>query len=315
MKILILGGSGFLGTYLIDHLLYIGHEVTVFDRNEFPVRRLTSGGDVEQITGDFADIEMVSSRLHDFDAIYHLISATLPHTSNADPAFDVCSNLLSTIRLLELLRKTRRGKARRIIFLSSGGTVYGDVQDKEISESAPTDPICSYGITKLAIEKYLHLYERMHGIPYLVARLSNPYGLNSKLSKKQGVIPIFLERILQREAIELWGDGTVTRDYIFASDVAIALGNMLNYNGVHKIFNIGSSQGSSLIDIIKIIRDKTGIQPNIIYGEKREFDAKYNVLNTTVARRELGWAPTVNLIDGIGLLVDSYLEMHGFGIK
>ncbi len=174
MKCLILGGAGFLGSHIADHLLAAGHSVRLFDRFEAVktnIQHLLPR--IELVQGDFGNHAIVSEITRDMDIVYHLVSTTLPKTSNDDMVFDISTNLLPTLHLLEACRQNG---VKKVIFISSGGTIYGVPQQIPIPELHPTNPLCSYGIQKLAIEKYLHLFHDLHRLDYAVMRVANPYG-------------------------------------------------------------------------------------------------------------------------------------------
>ena len=202
---LVLGGGGFIGSHLVSALLLQGRRVRVLER---PYRKHTKlvpqHPNLEWLEGNFGNTEDVRRALHDVDAVFHLVSTTQPQSSNDDPTFDIQSNLLATVGLLEQMRFLKNVP---LIFISSGGTVYGKPQQIAISEKHPTEPQCSYGIVKLTIEKYLALYHLLYGINYRVLRFSNPYGPGQEENRTQGVIGTFLSRILQGLPIEVWGDG------------------------------------------------------------------------------------------------------------
>jgi UDP-glucose 4-epimerase len=156
---------------------------------------------MEFIQGDFTNAVDLERAVDGCTSCVHLVSTTLPKSSNLAPAYDVESNLVGTIRLLELA--VRRGM-RKVVFVSSGGTVYGIPRSIPIVETDPTEPISSYGITKLAIEKYLHLFHVMHGLDYSILRLSNPYGEGQRLNASQGAVAVFMGKVLDGEPIEIW---------------------------------------------------------------------------------------------------------------
>ena len=167
--------------------------------------------------GDFQnekDYEIIFKE-NEIDVIIHLISTTVPSTSNENIIYDIHSNLVNTIKLLNMMRQYQ---IKNIVFPSSGGTIYG-ISKKMHKETDPAKPICSYGVIKMTIEKYLYLYKYLYGINYLILRLSNPYGKYHK-SSLQGLINVVLENILKGETIEIWGDGSVVRDYIHIEDIS-----------------------------------------------------------------------------------------------
>ena len=203
------------------------------------------------------------------------------------------------IETLFLLEQCITQKVKKIIFISSGGTVYGNPSVLPIPENSPTEPECSYGITKLTIEKYLYLYRFLHGLDYCVLRLANAYGERQRPTATQGVIPVFLERALRNDEIVVWGDGSVIRDYVYVTDIASALLKALTYSGDTKVFNIGSGEQYSLNEVIQLIEHVTGQPLKVKYTEGRSFDVPINVLDVSRAKSFLNWTPTVSLSEGI----------------
>jgi UDP-glucose 4-epimerase len=276
---LVLGGAGFIGSHLVDGLKAAGHEVRVFDRPQ-----------------EFLDPVDLERALPGAELVFHLISTTVPKNSNENPALDIESNIAGTARLLELLRKH---PPRRLVFISSGGTVYGVPRVTPIRESHPTDPISSYGIHKLAIEKYLHMNHALYGLDYRVLRVANAYGERHRTDKAQGAVAAFLERALRGEPIQIWGDGSVVRDYVYAGDIAHAFLQVVQYQGQERVFNIGSGQGVSLNELVDAIATVIGRRPGVEYTPGRQFDVPINVLDISRAQQHLGWQPRTRLIDGL----------------
>jgi UDP-glucose 4-epimerase len=202
------------------------------------------------------------------------------------------------ISTLHLLQAAKKAGVKKVIFFSSGGTVYGVPQRIPISENHPTDPICSYGIQKLAIEKYLKLFHHLYGLDYAVMRMSNPYGERQRPLASQGAVAVFLYKAMLREPIEIWGDGSVTRDYVHVSDVAGVIPVLVRYSGKHKIFNIGSGKGTSLLELIKIAETITGDSIEVRFRPARPFDVPVNILDISLAKRALSWTPAVDLEEG-----------------
>ncbi len=279
MKCLVLGGAGFIGSHLVEGLAQAGHEVGVFDRPQ-----------------EFLDPADLARALPGAEVVFHLISTTVPKNSNDDPALDIQSNIAGTARLLELCRSH---KPRKIVFISSGGTVYGVPRATPIPESHPTDPISSYGIHKLAIEKYLHLNQVLHGLDYCILRVANAYGERQRTDKAQGAVAAFLERALRGAPIQIWGDGSVVRDYVYVGDIVQAFLKTLDYRGGQRIFNIGSGAGVSLNALVKEIGAVLGRAPAVEYTPARRFDVPVNVLDCSLAARELGWQARMPLAEGL----------------
>ena len=178
--------------------------------------------------GDFSSTHDVSDAISGVDIVLHLVSTTLPKSSNDDPIYDVQSNVVATLQMLNAMVAHN---VRKIVFISSGGTVYGNPMYLPIDEKHPTDPLVSYGITKLAIEKYLQMYSHLYGIRAITLRVANPYGERQRIETAQGAVGVFLHHALKGLPIEIWGDGSVTRDYIHVSDVAEAFVRAVEYSG------------------------------------------------------------------------------------
>ena len=248
MRCLILGGGGFIGSHLADSLLSLNYKVRIFERPRVePYRSFTEYEQIEWYEGDFQCAADVDSSVYGCDYVFHLISTTLPKNSNEDPIFDLESNVIGTLKLLS--SSVRHG-IKKIVFISSGGTVYGIPTEIPVSETHPTEPLVAYGVSKLAIEKYLHLYYLLHGLEYTVLRVSNPFGGRQRVNTNQGAVAVFLSKALSNETIEIWGNGSVVRDYIFIDDVIEAFVKTMDHTGNQRVFNIGSGEGRSLIEII-----------------------------------------------------------------
>ncbi|MCI0472077.1 MAG: NAD-dependent epimerase/dehydratase family protein [Ignavibacteria bacterium] len=294
---IIYGGGGFIGSHLAEELLERGYNVTIFDKIKFSRENIESFiGKVRIIEGDFNNEHDLLSSLGNMDYVYHLVSSTLPASSNDNPVYDVESNLLSTLKLLQDIVKR---KIRKIVFLSSGGTVYGVPEKIPVNENHPRRPLCSYGITKKVIEDYLYLFSYLHGLNYNVFRLSNPYGERQNPMYAQGVIPVFIKKLILGEEISVWGDGSVTRDYIYIKDAVKPLADSLRYTGNRKIFNLGSGKGISVNEITGIIQEVTGKKFKIKYLPGRNFDVPVNVLDIGLVKKEFGFEPSVNIADGV----------------
>lgn len=295
MKCLVLGGGGFIGSHLSEALHAQGYFVRVFDRPN--IRRFSSGlsNNMEWFEGDFINPKDLSAAMESCDIVIHLIAMTLPNSSNRNPIYDLEANAISTLHLLEI---AQRHRIKKIIFVSSGGTIYGIPQAIPLKETHPTEPTCAYGISKLAIEKYLALYQQMHGLDFCVLRLANPFGPRQRTSTAQGAVTVFLEKALRGEMIEIWGDGSVTRDYFYVSDAVTALVKTISYEGEVRIFNIGSGVGKSLNDILAVMGEM-GLRTQCRYLPARKFDVPVNVLDNSLAREHLNWKPEVPFDEGL----------------
>jgi UDP-glucose 4-epimerase len=297
VKCVLLGGAGFIGSHLADRLLRAGHAVRVFDQpDRDPAGEMSGRRDIEWMRGDFRDPADVGAAIAGCRAVFHLVSTTLPQSSNANPAADVADNVIGTVQLLEACR--REGGCK-VVFASSGGTVYGVPRTVPITEEHPTHPITSYGIGKLTIEKYLELYRVLHGIDYCVLRIANPFGERQRVASGQGAVTAFLHRAHRGETIEIWGDGSVVRDYLYVGDVAEALARTLDYRGERRIINIGSGVGRDLNNVLAAIEKVIGRPVQRRYVPGRSFDVPANVLDIRLARAELGWQPAIPFEEGL----------------
>ena len=294
MRALVLGGNGFVGSHLVDRLLREQHCVRVFDRREEFYREPIVG--VEYCYGDYGNRTLLAEALHHMDMVFHLISTTVPKTSNDDPAFDLMSNVVETIYLLE--QCVEQG-IKKIVFLSSGGTVYGRPASVPVSEDSPTDPECSYGITKLTIEKYLALFNHLYGLDYVVLRPSNPYGARQNPEGIQGAISVFLGKIAAGKPIEIWGDGEIVRDYVFVEDLVDGIYRAAVQPVSSRIFNLGSGEGHSLNALVEIMRHVFGGEIRVVYTPKRSFDVPKIYLDIRRATEQLGWRPSTSLEAGV----------------
>lgn len=299
MKCVVFGGGGFIGAAVVEKLLTAGYSIRVFDKdNVAPFRQYKPSENVEWITGDFTNNIHVNNAVIGMDIVVHLISTTVPSSSNDNPIYDLTSNVVSTINLLNAIVAH---DVKKIIFISSGGTVYGEPKYLPIDEHHPTNPLVSYGIGKLTIEKYIKMFSHIYGVKAIALRVSNPYGDGQNLNSSQGAVNIFLQRALQGLSIEIWGDGSVVRDYIFIHDVADAFLKAIEYEGLVDCFNISSGVGTSLQQLIDLLSESLGQSINVIYKNSRSFDAPVSILNNSLAENELKWTPTISMTTGIEL--------------
>lgn len=296
-RCLILGGCGFIGSHLADELLESGHQVRIFDRPNVDVANVAHIADkVEIFEGDFTNELDVAIALEGMEIVYHLISTTLPATSNQNPVYDIESNLIGTIKLLECAVKVG---VKKVIFSSSGGTVYGPAKKIPIPEDHPTEPISSYGIHKLAIEKYLAIYGNLYGLDWQALRVSNPYGERQNPEGQQGAVAVFAFSLKQGKPIIIWGDGSVVRDYIYVKDVVKAFAYFAEGSAPSRIYNIGTGVGTDLNRLVELMAKASGLGPVVKYLPPRKVDIPVNVLDSSKARTEFGWEPTVSLFEGL----------------
>lgn len=296
MKILIFGGTGFLGKNLISKLLQNKHTVGVYARKKsidnifFEEKR----DEINFHVGEFKDEYNFEQVVCGYDVVYHLISSTVPGIIN--PIQDMDNTINPSLRLLDACVK---GKIKRLIFFSSGGTVYGVPKSIPLNEDDTGQPLSSYGIQKQVIEKYLLFYQYAFNMPVSILRISNPYGHYQKPFSNQGLIANMLGKYLTGEPVEIWGNGDVVRDYIYVDDVIDAAVKVLSYDGEELIFNIGSGVGYSINEIITAINDVIGDELRIKRCLGRKVDVPVNVLDIQRIKKELGWMPKVSIKTGI----------------
>lgn len=294
--ILVTGGSGFLGHHLTAALTARGQAVRILDfapsRHQAPL--------VSCWQGSFLDMPLLRQAMVGVDTVYHLAATTFPREAHKNPRRDAEENLVGTLDLLEL---AAQAGVRRVIFCSSGGTVYGPDAPVPLHEDLPTNPISAYGIHKLGVEKYLRMFHHEGAFESLSLRIANPYGPFQDVRKAQGALSTFCQQALRDDEIQIWGDGSVERDFIHVTDVAraLVLAGASRQSGTE--INIGSGHGTTLNDLLRLIGDALGRPVRHRYLPGRAFDVPRNVLDIAKADRLLAWAPQIALADGIrGLL-------------
>jgi UDP-glucose 4-epimerase len=286
-----------MGSHVAERLLRDGHTVRIFDKLNVDESNIAGfRRDVSLITGDFTNASDVESALRDMDIVFHFIGTTLPQSSTENPAYDIETNVLASVRMLDGCVKHG---VKRIMFSSSGGTVYGIPERTPIPEDHPNNPICSYGITKLAVEKYIALYHRLHGLEYRIVRFANPYGPRQKTLSSQGAVAVFLGNVLANRPITIWGDGTVRRDYIYIGDAVDACVRVSMGEFPSGIYNVGSGRAVQLNELVETIRNVTGKTVDIKHTQGRKIDVPVNVLDISRISAALGWRPETSLADGI----------------
>ncbi len=301
-RVAVLGGCGFMGSHLCRALIAAGRPVRIFDKVYAERKLIKDIADrVEIVEGDISRPEDVLAALEEVETVVNLVHTTVPGSSMNDPAYDVESNVVASVRWLSQLSRT---KVRRLIFISSGGTIYGLPQSDLIDERHPTDPISSYGVTKLAIEKYIALYCALSEVEHFILRPSNVYGDGQRLHIGQGVIGVLADRALRGERLEVWGTGESLRDYLHVEDFVAAVLLLIDYVGTQRVFNVGSDKGRSVLDILAILRRLLARLPEVRHTSARGFDVPVNVLDSSLLRRETGWEARVELEEGVARVVD-----------
>ncbi len=294
MNIAILGAAGFIGKNLSRRFTKDGNQVFSFVR-EFSEDDSLEG--TQQILFNLSDISSnAAEALLKCDVVVHLVSSTNPANSVLSPRKDVSNNILGSLQLLEILK---RNKSCKLIFASSGGAIYGIPESVPIGEAHKTNPVSPYGVSKLAIEKFLFSFNAQHNLDYTILRLSNPFGPEQLNLRGQGLIPTIIEHGLAGQPLTVWGDGTTERDYLFIDDAVDAFVKALAYTGSERVFNIGSGKGTSILNLVSEIEGLLNRSVDLNFEKSRPSDPLVNVLDVALAKQILGWSPSTPLSEGL----------------
>lgn len=307
MKILVTGGAGFIGSHVADAYIAQGHDVTVLDnlstgRREFvnPKARfyqvdVSDGAAVREI---FASEQ--------FDLVNHHAAQVDVRVSVRDPQFDARVNILGLLNLLEACREF---SVNKLIFISSGGVIYGEPERLPVPEDAPKKPISPYGVAKLTSEFYLFSYKQTHGLEYIALRYANVYGPRQTPKSEANVISTFSRQFLQDEPVTIFGDGSQTRDFVFVRDVVRA--NLLATEQLHQInraparsiddlaFNVGTGRATSVNELRKRLSQVLGRERDAHYAPPRSGELQRNALDISKAQRFLRFEPKASLDEGL----------------
>ena len=297
MHILISGGAGFIGSHLVRLLLDRKHTIVVLDNLSTGASEHLMGLDVAFWKQDICKSDIVQQIVFEkFDVIVHLAAQTMVDSSIKDPVFDASENIMGTLNVLEAARQC----GARVIFASTAAA-YGDVveDDLPVLESHELSPQSFYGLTKVGVEKYLALYHRHYGLDYVVCRFANVYGERQGDKGEGGVISIFAKRIAAGKDITIYGDGTQTRDFVYAGDIARGICKAMTTENVNTVYNLSTQTETSLLDLVKIMGKVSGCDIVPKFGPVREGDIYRSMLSNQKAKEGLGWEPQVSLTDGL----------------
>ena len=292
----IIGGTGFIGSHLVN-LLVQDRRLTVIGRNPQPSRALPPG--VRYLAGDYGDSYFLKGVLQGVDEVVALAYSTVPKSSFEDPVHDILSNLPAAVKLFEIAADLAVG---RLVFVSSGGTVYGKAQSLPIAEGHPTNPVSPYGITKLAIEKYALMYHELKGLPVMCVRPANAYGAEQRAFTGQGFVATAIAAILEQQEVVLFGETGTIRDYIHVRDVASAIAAVLDHGCPGECYNVGSGIGRSnrdILDALSPLARSAGLDVKITAQPARRFDVPANILDSRKLREIAGWEASVPFAEGI----------------
>jgi UDP-glucose 4-epimerase len=294
MKIIVTGGAGFIASHIVDAFLREGHEVFIIDD--------LSSGRRENINPNATFYHMDIRKRSELEEIFSLVQPDIVdhhaaqinvRRSVEDPVYDASINIIGTLNILEL---SRRYGVKKVIFASTGGAIYGEV-DGLADESTPTLPISPYGASKRAVEIYLNYYNTVFGLNYVALRYANVYGPRQDPFGEAGVIAIFSERILSGKPCIIYGDGEQTRDYVYVMDVVDA--NIKALTCPTGIYNIGTSIETSVNQLIEFLKEASGRDFPVIYDAPRQGEVRRIALSYKRANEVLGWKPNISLKDGI----------------
>lgn len=306
MHILISGGAGFIGSHLVRQLLDRKHTIVVLDN--------LAAGSLDHIADlnivlwkqDICNPDIVQQIVFEkFDVIVHLAAQTMVDSSIKDPIFDASENIMGTLNVLEAARQC----GARVIFASTAAA-YGDVEENALPvlESHELSPQSFYGLTKVGVEKYLALYHQHYGLDYVICRFANVYGERQGEKGEGGVISIFAKRIAAGKDIMIYGDGTQTRDFVYAGDIARGICKAMTTKNVNTVYNLSTQTETSLLDLVQIMGKVSGCNIVPKFGPVREGDIYRSMLSNQKAKEGLGWEPQVSLTDGLRRTMDYFCE-------
>lgn len=296
-KILILGGSGFIGSNLAEYLVSNGQKVVVLSRNNNNENLKSIIDKIKYYKGDLNNTKNIEKILikEKIDIVIHLISNIVPGTEFKRVISEMDTELISNLKLITKLAENNI----KLIFFSTGGAIYGGNKKSLYKENNDTTPLNYYGWLKLTLEKFIEMQSKINNLKYLNIRPSNIYGKNQTLNGMQGIIPVTLGKILNKKNIEIWGDGSITRDYLYIKDLCRAIYLLIKKDAWNNTFNIGYGKGTSINKVLQIIKKVTGENFNIIYTNRRKIDSPHNALDTAKLKKTINWGKLTALEEGI----------------
>ena len=309
MRALVTGGAGFIGSNLVDALLDRGDEVVVLDnlssgKRENLAAALDRGASL--VEGDIregAKLKEIFAAARP-DIVFHLAAQIDVRVSIDDPAYDASINVAGTINVLEA---ARLAGAHRVVNTSTGGAIYGEVDQIPTPESTPARPMAAYGQSKFCAEAYCGWYERLYGLSSVILRYGNVYGPRQDPHGEAGVVAIFCGKVLAGETPIIFGDGRQTRDYVYAGDVVAANLAAAAHPEAHGAYNIGTGTEATVIDVLSALRRAAGLgdeefQPE--FAPARTGELQRSSLDVTRARVVLGFTADTDLVAGMKLTFD-----------
>lgn len=294
-KVLILGGTGFIGAEVARQLVNEGVLVRVAARHLPSTNTASYLRNVEIVTGEVEDSVFLKSAMTGVDHVVYAVGCPFPEESNSIPIESLFRTLPGLMNTLEQLRSF---PGVGLTFLSSGGTIYGNPSGVPITEDASCNPITAYGVMKLTAEKFIGMHSTLYGIPTRILRVANAYGARQSSSTGQGVIAAFINAALNATPIHIFGDGSVVRDYVHVSDVAKATTELLKGPSVKDVFNVGSGNGYTIAEVLTLVERVTGRELAVERRDARDFDVAKVILDIGQLKSRIAWRP-MTLEEGI----------------
>lgn len=298
MRTCVIGGAGFIGSEVTRQLSSTGRDVVVVGRSARATGELLSSA--HYMVGDYGDRGLVRRLCAECDEVIDLAYATVPQTSFSDPMFDMMANLPPSIGLLE---EASHSRVKRVLIVSSGGTVYGAARRLPLVEDDPTQPVSPYGITKLTIEKYALMYHALHDLDVCVVRPGNAFGVGQRTGTGQGFVAAALAAACDGTPITVFGPRGTIRDYVYVTDIAAGILAALEHGVAGQIYNVGTGIGRDNMDIVEMLRrliGPIGRTLDVRQAPARRFDVPANVLDSSKLERAAGWRARVDFEDGLG---------------
>jgi len=307
-NILLLGGSGFIGLNIVDILIKNDdYRIVILTRDKVKTKnvlgKLNSKSNITIIEGDLTDIEGINNIISKFNVeiIVHLVSNMIPASREEDFYEELSRIVIPTYRLIDYIAL----KNIKLFYFSSGGTIYGKSGRKHTELENP-EPISYYGYSKFLIEAYIQFKHRTEGLRYIILRPSNAYGRYQRSNRSQGFIAVSVSKLIKNKVIEIWGDGSVIRDYIEVQDLADVFLKLLKNNIENEIFNIGSGEAHSLLETLNIEEKILNKKAQVVYQDRRSVDADKVLLDISKLRKHINFNPK-SIVEGISL----YLKYLG----
>ena len=303
MKILVTGGAGFIGSNIVDELIEKKHKVVIVDN--------LATGNIRNVNkkAKFYKVSVCDKKKIDeifkkekIDIVIHHAAQLDVRKSVADPCFDADVNIKGALNILEACKNT---KVKKIIFASSGGTIYGECGSKAPDEKAFANPLSPYGVAKLSVEHYIKAYSALYGLKYTILRYANVYGPRQDVNGEAGVVAIFIGRMSQNKEFFIFGDGKQLRDYVYVKDVVSANIKSLT-KGNNEVINIGTNKTTSVTKLAQELSKIIGYAKKPVFKPKRNGELFKSFLNISKAKKVLGWQPKVDIIKGLKYTVDYF---------